>query len=341
MNTNTNENDNYNDNYNEKLDIQLACDVLELDFLNIMTITPKSLKKKYHKLALQHHPDKNGNTAEANEKFKSIKEAYEYLRFGLIGDGDEDGDEPDNNGLNAFSSFDFPREDEKGSNGYLSILEIFIQTIITGNCSQVISSIIKDIVVGCKKVTIKLFEDLDKERSIEVYTFLTRYKSILYISDDTIEEVKAVLMEKIKDDQIIVLNPSIDDLLDCNIYKLNLGQKMYLVPLWHNELYFDGLSGEDIIVKCVPDLPTNITIDENNNLIVRVSIPFSSLLLKTDVVYFEVGKQKFGVPTNRLFIKSVQQFTARKCGIAQILDHAADMYNISQRADIVFIIELS
>jgi hypothetical protein len=330
-------NTNANTNTNENMDIQLACDVLELDFLNIMTITPESLKKKYHKLALQHHPDKNGNTVEANEKFKSIKEAYEYLRFGLIGNGDEQ----DNSRSNAFSSFDSSREDEKGSNGYLSILEIFIQTIITGNCSQVISSIIKDIVVGCKKVTIKLFEDLDKERSIEVYTFLTRYKSILYISDDTIEEVKAVLMEKIKDDQIIVLNPSIDDLLDCNIYKLNLGQKMYLVPLWHNELYFDGLSGEDIIVKCVPDLPTNMTIDENNNLIVRVSILFSSLLLKTDVVYFEVGKQKFGVPTNRLFIKPVQQFTARKCGIAQILDHAADMYNISQRADIVFIIELS
>ena len=337
MNTNT------NINTNEKMDIQLACDVLELDFLNIMTITPESLKKKYHKLALQHHPDKNGNTVEANEKFKSIKEAYEYLRFGLIGDGDGDGDgdELNNNRSNAFSSFDSSREEEKGSNGYLSILEIFIQTIITGNCSQVISSIIKDIVVGCKKVTIKLFEDLDKERSIEVYTFLTRYKSILYISDETIEEVKTVLMEKIKDDQIIVLNPSIDDLLDCNIYKLNLGPKMYLVPLWHNELYFDGLSGEDIIVKCVPDLPTNMTIDENNNLIVRVSIPFSSLLLRTEVIYFEVGKQKFGVPTNRLFIKPVQQFTTKKCGIAQIQDHAADMYNISQRADIVFIIELS
>jgi hypothetical protein len=336
MNPNPNINDNTNTNGNENMDIQLACDILEIDFLTIMSITPESLKKKYHKLALQHHPDKNGNTVEANEKFKAIKEAYEYLKFGLVGD------EPDfPNSSNAFSSFDSPGEEEKGSSGYLSILEIFIQTIITGNCSQVISGIIKDIVVGCKKVTIKLFEDLDKERSIEVYTFLTRYKSILYISDETIEEVKTVLMEKIKDDQIIVLNPSIDDLLECNIYKLTLGQKLYLVPLWHNELYFDGLSGEDIIVKCIPDLPDNMTIDENNNLIVRVSIPFSSLLLKTEVIYFEVGRQKFGVQTNKLFIKQVQQFTVRKCGIARIIDHGNDMYNVSHRADIVFIIELS
>uniref|UniRef100_A0A6C0F3B1 J domain-containing protein n=1 Tax=viral metagenome TaxID=1070528 RepID=A0A6C0F3B1_9ZZZZ len=323
---------------NEKMDIQLACDVLELDFLNIMNITPESLKKKYHKLALQYHPDKNGNTLEANEKFKLIKEAHEYLRFGLVGDEYEF---DRNNESNAFSSFDSPGEEEKGSNGYLPMLEIFIQTIITGNCSQVISNIIKDIVVGCKKVTIKLFEDLDKERSIEVYTFLTRYKSILYISDETIEEVKTVLIEKIKDDQIIVVNPSIDDLLDCNIYKLHIGPKLYLVPLWHNELYFDGLSGEDIIVKCIPDLPSNMNIDEKNNLIVRVSIPFSSLLLKTEIVYIDIGKQKFGIPVNRLFIKPTQQFTMRKCGIAHVIDNASDMYNISQRADIIFIIEFS
>lgn len=332
MNTNT------NTNTNETMDIQLACNILEIDFLNIMTITPENLKKKYHKLALKHHPDKNDNTVEANEKFKSIKEAYEYLRFGLIGDGDEI---DSNNKSNPFSSFDLSREEEKCSTGYLSILEIFIQTIITGTCSAIVSNIIKDIVVGCKKVTIKLFEDLDKEKSIEVYTFLTKYKSILYISDETIEEVKTVLMEKIKDDQIIVLNPSIDDLLDCNIYKLNLGPKLYLVPLWHNELYFDGLSGEDIIVKCIPDLPPNMNVDENNNLIVRESIPFSSLLLKRDVIYIEVGKQKFGIPTNKLFIKTLQQFTIRKCGIAQIMDTSAEMYNISQKADIIFIIELS
>ena len=323
-------------NTNENMDIQLACDVLELDFLTIMNITPESLKKKYHKLALQHHPDKNGNTVEANEKFKQIKEAYEYLRFGLLGDETENINE-----TNTFSSFDSPGEEEKGSNGYLSILEIFIETIITGTCSQVISSIIKDIVVGCKKVTIKLFEDLDKERSIEIYTFLTRYKSILYISEETIEEVKTVLMEKLKDDQIIILNPSIDDLLDCNIYKLNIGDKLYLVPLWHNELYFDGPAKEDIIVKCLPDLPANMNIDENNNLIVRVSIPFSSLLLKKEVIYFDVGRHKFRIPTNRLFVKQIQQFTIRKCGIAQIIDHENDMYNISQRADIIFIIEFS
>ena len=38
------------------------------------------IKKKYHKMALQNHPDKNGNTPESNEKFKQINEAYNYLK---------------------------------------------------------------------------------------------------------------------------------------------------------------------------------------------------------------------------------------------------------------------
>ena len=59
-----------------------AFEVLEIDIseVNYNDITMEYLKKKYHKLALQYHPDKNGNTSESNEKFKRINESYNYLR---------------------------------------------------------------------------------------------------------------------------------------------------------------------------------------------------------------------------------------------------------------------
>lgn len=37
------------------------------------------IRKAYRKLALKHHPDKNGGSAEAEEKFKEIAEAYAVL----------------------------------------------------------------------------------------------------------------------------------------------------------------------------------------------------------------------------------------------------------------------
>ena len=37
------------------------------------------IKKAYKKKALQHHPDKNKNSKESQEKFKEISEAYEIL----------------------------------------------------------------------------------------------------------------------------------------------------------------------------------------------------------------------------------------------------------------------
>ena len=58
-----------------------AFDILEIDKnIKLNDITSEFLKKKYHKLALQNHPDKNGNSIESKMKFQNINDAYNFER---------------------------------------------------------------------------------------------------------------------------------------------------------------------------------------------------------------------------------------------------------------------
>src|SRR5450830_895252 len=44
------------------------------------TAPDDDIKKAYRKLAMAYHPDRNGGSKEAEEKFKEITEAYDVLR---------------------------------------------------------------------------------------------------------------------------------------------------------------------------------------------------------------------------------------------------------------------
>ena len=66
-------------------------------------------------------------------------------------------------------------------------------------------------------------------------------------------------------DNIIVLNPSLSDLLNDNIFKLDIDEKEFYVPLWHHELHF-SLQNKDLIVRCEPDIPKNFWINEFNTI---------------------------------------------------------------------------
>jgi molecular chaperone DnaJ len=44
------------------------------------TASDDDIKKAYRKLAMQYHPDRNGGSKEAEEKFKEVTEAYDVLR---------------------------------------------------------------------------------------------------------------------------------------------------------------------------------------------------------------------------------------------------------------------
>jgi hypothetical protein len=305
------------------MDIQRAADILEIELIKIVDL--KYITKKYHKLALQYHPDKNENKTESNEKFQQINEAYYYLKE--INEKHGTTSMPDIN-TNTFEN----------DTTYINMLQLFIRNIFQYSSSvkwdNSIFTIINEIVVSCKQISFQLFGDLDKYTSFEIYEFISKYKTILHISPETIESVKQIVLEKFKDDQLYILNPSLDDLFDNNVYKLTLCEKPYFIPLWHNELYFDAdTNNSEIIIKCVPILPDNVNIDENNNLLVHHHLQLTKELLNTNISQIQLGKRTFDIQVNTICIKKTQTITFKRQGISKINEN--DMYNIDNKSDII------
>ena len=277
-----------------------AFDIFEIYSLQI---SKEELKKKYYKLALLYHPDKHQNSIESNEKFKQITEAYELLKREI-----EDENEIEENISMNYSSF----------------LNLFL------NNNIFLSSIINYLLNDYENITIQLFEGINKTVALEVYNFILKNKEILHISDDLVDKLKNIIIDKYKDVNIYILKPSLDELFNDRIYKLVIDENTYYVPLWHNELEFDG----DIIVKCIPDLPENIIIDENNNIHFHLKIVFSNELLYSNNIEIINELQ---IPVSKLAIKKKQSYIFFKKGISIIKEK--DIYNVEERSDIIVWIE--
>jgi hypothetical protein len=136
----------------------------------------------------------------------------------------------------------------------------------------------------------------------------------------------------------MIINPSIDDLFENNIYKLNYKNSLYLVPLWHHEVYFDDKDDYDakidkeFVVICFPVLPNNIIIDEDNNFMVYLDIVFENDLLYKQNIYFYLGKKEFCVPIDELQLKQTQAYVLKKQGISKIKD---EIDNVEEKSDII------
>ena len=299
-----------------------AFEILEIDLslLDSNDISLEYLKKQYRKLALKNHPDKNYNTPESNEKFRRINEAYDLLK----------------REIKHFNSEDFTEENDYDQNSslYFDILRSFMKSVIERKYNDILSKIVNDIIIAGKKISIKIFDDLDKETTTVIYTFLSNNRSVLHLSQEILDIVREIVLKKYDNVQVYKLNPSIDDLLNNNLYKLYINNTLFLVPLWHNESYFDN-SGCEIIVMCEPDLSKGITIDEDNNIIVELFIDKNELIenmLNDGSIKLNIGEKEYDIFLSNLYMKREQNYRIKNVGISKI---KKDIYDVSDKSDII------
>ena len=288
------------------MDFKKAICILDLND----TFTEKELRKAYYKKAILWHPDKNRGDGEetAKDKFQNLGEAYAFLQK-----------------HKKITIENVPTTLREIIERCLSFLktenkweDIFLQTTI------------RTLLLNYKKIPIKIFEALTKEKSLEIYDFLFKHKDIFSISDEWLERMKEIIKKKMVSDCIIVLNPTIDNMLDDTIYKLTLENKTFYVPLWHHELCYDA-SGKDIIVNCIPELEDHIILDDNNNLYVTIKSSITEILNREKLVV-TLGAKVFEIPSSELKIKKQQYYMIYNKGVLKV--DTNDMYNTSCRGDI-------
>ena len=181
------------------MDYKNACKLLGLK----KGFTEAELKKGYYKQALKFHPDKNPNT---EEKFKEIGKAYEFLQKNKK---IENLSYSEN--LKKFFNMDLLLFKHKKP------LEIIFQP----------------------DFSLRVFEKLRKELAIQIYELTHEYNEILGFSEETLEKMKKIVQKKMEKDKIIILNHTIDELLNDKVNKFQGETKKFFLPLWHNKMSFE------------------------------------------------------------------------------------------------------
>jgi len=288
------------------MNFQEACNILDIN--NKQKLDVDELKHKYRLCALKYHPDKN-KSIDATEKFQEINSAYEYLC---------------NQNLQLNESY-------QQNTSYSDILFTFMSTIIPiDKDTNVIHIILQKIAHLCESKSYDFLDKLDKDTLIKIYDVVKENKDIFHIKDEYITQIKSIISKKIKNDEVIILNPTLEDLFDNNLYRLTLDKNTYIIPLWHHELQYDN-NGKDLYVRCNPVLLDDIEIDETNDIHVYKSYKIHEIWGKQDIE-IEIGNRVFPIEAYELKFIENQTVFILDSGISR--PNVKNIYDISMLSTI-------
>jgi hypothetical protein len=314
----------------EDMSVSSALKVLELSEYEVSCLSIDVVVRQYRRMALKYHPDKNDNSEASHVAFCQLTTAYDIVRT-MVSLSEEES--------SSSTAYAAPT-------GYFDVLSQFVKSVMSVSASDnmntshgdIFRKKIIEIVNDYQCISVSMFENIDRETSVSIYQFLCAYNEILSISPDVIDRIRVVIQSKFDDLRIYTVTPTLEDMLLDKVFKLNIDDHTYLVPLWHKEVYFDDKSRPDqeILVLCEPHVDDLVCrLDENNNIHIAGEISFSKDLLDkngwSDIVV--PGSTKTVRVFNRSLLLSTTQIVCiTGCGVLRI--HEKDMYNNVDRGDI-------
>jgi hypothetical protein len=282
------------------MDLNKACENLQLNKNNLNL---NIIKKSYYKLALLYHPDKNKDTS---DKFKEINESYNYL-------------------LNYYSKND-ETKNIYSNNSYYDLFNNFIY-LITG-----ININFSDLNQSIQLHYYNTISEMEIKNVIKIYDLLERYSYLIKIDNDIFNNFKKIIKHRIDNNKdIVIINPSIDQIFNNEIYMLHYKNETFYIPLWHTEIEYNINNHTNLIVKIIPKLQDNIFIEDDNTLYVDITENISNLIDK-EYYNINIGNKMLKLNIQTLNIKSNQIICFKHDGITKI--NYTDYYNINEKNNI-------
>ena len=273
--------------------VKQALTILELDYNISHHYSICDIKKQYKRLALKYHPDKSDihNTG----KFQSICQAKEYLLANI-------------HNINSNTASSKNENENDFILSEIDTLRIMYNVMYKGVFTYRVK----------KKVS----------QSIGLPDYMANF---------VLDNMIRLIEKKIKDNEtvnsntkIILLRPSLYDLLNDNIFIHRTKSMTFYIPLWHKEVSFydDKIEIEYIFIS-IPDfndtkinypIISQVCIDDSNNLFIHITEYISELV---------IGNKVFTFPS---FIKD-NQYVFHGDGICHT-NNEKNIYDITSRSNV-------
>jgi hypothetical protein len=303
------------------MDYRTACSVLGASD----DASLAELKQCYRKSALQHHPDRGGSA----EQFRQMHDAYERIA--------EHHEEPGTN--KREKSVDYRsllRDFVEGAIGIETRFACLVSELFSGAASS------RDSGQYC------FLGLLEPTMCLRLLGWLYQHADLLGLAEGPLEDLENQIRLHLGGMALYSVRPSVANLIQADVYKLEHEGTTYFVPLWHDQVTFDVESKEAarpkassegrLVVTCGPRLPSHMRLDEQNNLHVTVRVS-AAAVLAAGCIHVEIGGGDHLITSSRLTLEPFQTKILTRQGPPRI--NTTDPYDIAQRADVFIHIELS
>lgn len=174
---------------------------------------------------------------------------------------------------------------------------------------------------------------INKEKNTEKFKEITEAYNILknFEIQDKIEDkrdkftIENILETGINIIKVLVENTfinrkievNIDNLIDRDIFVMEYENEKLYIPMWHHELVFE-INNRKIIIECDRNINKNITIDDDNNIIVKVFLKIEDLKNRKDINVIISRNLELKIDIEKLYIRKNQLIIFKNKGIPVI-----------------------